>query len=117
MRVRDLEEMFGVVGRGRACRQHAIVTRKLALEAQPLHRPPDTRVEPIQRAHDGGTRLRQAITPLDVRELVLEGTEQGVFVSRVHPASAAEKAGVKPGDRVALGLTSFSVLPNYTLAR
>ena len=32
--------------------------------------------------------------------LVLEGTEQGVFVSRVLPASPAEKAGLRTGDKI-----------------
>jgi S1-C subfamily serine protease len=32
--------------------------------------------------------------------LVLEATEQGVFISRVLPASPAEKAGLKTGDKI-----------------
>ena len=38
-----------------------------------------------------------------------------VMVTRPKPEANATK--YKPGDRVAVGLTSFSVLPNYTLAR
>jgi ABC-type Fe3+/spermidine/putrescine transport system ATPase subunit len=38
-----------------------------------------------------------------------------IIVTRPKPEANATK--FKPGDRVAIGLTSFSVLPNYTLAR
>lgn len=38
-----------------------------------------------------------------------------IMVTRPKPEANATK--YKPGDRVAVGLTSFSVLPNYTLAR
>jgi ABC-type Fe3+/spermidine/putrescine transport system ATPase subunit len=38
-----------------------------------------------------------------------------IMVTRPKPEANATK--YKPGDRVAIGLTSFSVLPNYTLAR
>ncbi len=38
-----------------------------------------------------------------------------IIVTRPKPEASATR--YKPGDRVAIGLTSFSVLPNYTLAR
>jgi len=38
-----------------------------------------------------------------------------IMVTRPKPEASATK--YQPGDRVAVGLTSFSVLPNYTLAR
>ena len=41
----------------------------------------------------------------------------GVPVMATRPKPEANATKYKPGDRVAVGLTSFSVLPNYTLAR
>jgi len=38
-----------------------------------------------------------------------------IMVTRPKPEASATK--YQAGDRVAVGLTSFSVLPNYTLAR
>ena len=38
-----------------------------------------------------------------------------IMVTRPKPEATATR--YKPGDRIAIGLTSFSVLPNYTLAR
>ena len=41
----------------------------------------------------------------------------GVPIMATRPKPEATVTRYKPGDRVAVGLTSFSVLPNYTLAR
>lgn len=41
----------------------------------------------------------------------------GVPIIVTRPKPEANALRYKPGDRVAVGLTSFSVLPNYTLAR
>lgn len=41
----------------------------------------------------------------------------GVPIIATRPKPDASAPKYKPGDRVAVGLTSFSVLPNYTLAR
>jgi len=41
----------------------------------------------------------------------------GVPIMATRPKPGAAAMPYKPGDRVAIGLTSFSVLPNYTLAR
>ena len=41
----------------------------------------------------------------------------GVPIMVTRPKPEANALKYKPGDRVAVGLTSFSVLPNYTLAR
>jgi hypothetical protein len=41
----------------------------------------------------------------------------GVPIMATRPKPEAAAMRYKPGDRVAIGLTSFSVLPNYTLAR
>ncbi|HEV8590041.1 MAG TPA: ABC transporter ATP-binding protein [Pyrinomonadaceae bacterium] len=41
----------------------------------------------------------------------------GVPVMATRPKPEANATRYKPGDRVAVGLTSFSLLPNYTLAR
>jgi sulfate transport system ATP-binding protein len=41
----------------------------------------------------------------------------GVPIMATRPKPEANATKYKPGDRVAVGLTSFSVLPNYTLAR
>ncbi|HYW74259.1 MAG TPA: ABC transporter ATP-binding protein [Pyrinomonadaceae bacterium] len=41
----------------------------------------------------------------------------GVPIMATRPKPEANAVRYKPGDRVAIGLTSFSVLPNYTLAR
>jgi ABC-type Fe3+/spermidine/putrescine transport system ATPase subunit len=41
----------------------------------------------------------------------------GVPIMVTRPKPEANALRYKPGDRVAIGLTSFSVLPNYTLAR
>ena len=41
----------------------------------------------------------------------------GVPIIATRPKPEANATRYKPGDRVAVGLTSFSVLPNYTLAR
>jgi hypothetical protein len=38
-----------------------------------------------------------------------------IIVTRPKPEATATR--YKPGDRVAVGLTSFSALPNYTLAK
>src|SRR2546425_11884594 len=41
----------------------------------------------------------------------------GVPIITTRPKPEANAVRYKPGDRVAVGLTSFSLLPNYTLAR
>ncbi len=41
----------------------------------------------------------------------------GIPIIVTRPKPEASVTRYKPGDRVAIGLTSFSVLPNYTLAR
>jgi sulfate transport system ATP-binding protein len=41
----------------------------------------------------------------------------GVPVMATRPKPEANVTRYKPGDRVAVGLTSFSLLPNYTLAK
>jgi hypothetical protein len=41
----------------------------------------------------------------------------GVPIMVTRPKPEANALRFKKGDRVAIGLTSFSVLPNYTLAR
>ena len=41
----------------------------------------------------------------------------GVPIMATRPKPKANTTRYKPGDRVAVGLTSFSLLPNYTLAR
>ena len=41
----------------------------------------------------------------------------GVPIMATRPKPEANTTRYKPGDRVAVGLTSFSLLPNYTLAR
>jgi hypothetical protein len=41
----------------------------------------------------------------------------GVPIMITRPKPEANAVKYKAGDRVAVGLTSFSVLPNYTLAR
>jgi sulfate/thiosulfate transport system ATP-binding protein len=41
----------------------------------------------------------------------------GVPIMATRPKPEANVTRYKPGDRVAVGLTSFSLLPNYTLAR
>jgi ABC-type Fe3+/spermidine/putrescine transport system ATPase subunit len=41
----------------------------------------------------------------------------GVPIMVTRPKPKANETRFQPGDRVAVGLTSFSVLPNYTLAR
>ena len=41
----------------------------------------------------------------------------GVPILATRPKPEAHTTRYKPGDRVAVGLTSFSLLPNYTLAR
>jgi hypothetical protein len=41
----------------------------------------------------------------------------GVPVMATRPKPDASATRFKIGDRVAVGLTSFSLLPNYTLAR
>src|SRR5947199_6731281 len=41
----------------------------------------------------------------------------GVPIMATRPKPEASATRFEPGDRVAVGLTSFSVLPNYTLAR
>jgi sulfate/thiosulfate transport system ATP-binding protein len=41
----------------------------------------------------------------------------GVPIMATRPKPDASATRFKPGDRIAVGLTSFSVLPNYTLAR
>jgi sulfate transport system ATP-binding protein len=41
----------------------------------------------------------------------------GVPIMATRPKPEANATRYKPGDRVAVGLTSFSLLPNYTLAR
>lgn len=41
----------------------------------------------------------------------------GIPIIMTRPKPEASATRFKPGDRVAIGLTSFSVLPNYTLAR
>ena len=68
--VGDVEQMPGVVARGRAGGEHAIVAGELLLCAQPLRRPPHARMRPVQRARAGGDPLDQAVAPRDVRQLV-----------------------------------------------
>jgi hypothetical protein len=41
----------------------------------------------------------------------------GVPIIVTRPKPEANALRYKPGDRVAIGLTSFSVLPNYTLVK
>ena len=68
--VGNLEKVSGVVARLGARVQDAIVTGQLALDAQASRHPPHAGVRPVEGARGFSQRLREAITPPDVRQLV-----------------------------------------------
>ena len=62
-------------------------------------------------------RPSQEETPLYQVTINTPERMTGVPIMVTRPKPEANATRYKPGDRVAVGLTSFSVLPNYTLAR
>lgn len=62
-------------------------------------------------------RPSQEETPLYQVTINTPERMTGVPIMVTRPKPEANATRYKPGDRVAIGLTSFSVLPNYTLAR
>ena len=62
-------------------------------------------------ALDAQTRVRLR---REIRGLLREVNVPAVFVTRPKPEASA--APLQVGDRVALGLTTFRVLPNFALA-
>ncbi len=82
-RVRDLEQMAGILTRPGARRDHAVVARQLALDAQAARDPPGGRMEPVDRAGRERQRLREAIVPRDVRQLVKDHGASSVLGPRV----------------------------------
>ncbi len=69
-RLGDVEQVSRVVGTFLASGEHEVVACPLAFGAHPAGREPDDRVEPVRRAQHLRQRLRQAVAPFDVRELV-----------------------------------------------
>jgi len=62
-------------------------------------------------------RQSQEETPLYQVTINTPERMTGVPIMVTRPKPEANATRYNPGDRVAIGLTSFSVLPNYTLAR
>jgi hypothetical protein len=62
-------------------------------------------------------RQTESEAPLDDFTSNNRGRMTGVPIMVTLPKPEATATRYKVGDRVAVGLTSFSVLPNYTLAR
>jgi ABC-type Fe3+/spermidine/putrescine transport system ATPase subunit len=65
------------------------------------------------------THLQQAENEAPLYQVIINTPERmtGVPIMVTRPKPEANATRFKAGDRVAVGLTSFSVLPNYTLAR
>jgi len=65
------------------------------------------------------TARRQAENEAPLYQVTINTPERmtGVPIIVTRPKPEATTTRFKPGDRIAVGLTSFSVLPNYTLAR
>jgi sulfate/thiosulfate transport system ATP-binding protein len=65
------------------------------------------------------THRRQAESEAPLYQVTINTPERmtGVPIMVTRPKPEANATRYKAGDRVAVGLTSFSVLPNYTLAR
>jgi sulfate transport system ATP-binding protein len=65
------------------------------------------------------THSQQAENEAPLYQVTINTPERmtGVPIMVTRPKPEANALKYKPGDRVAVGLTSFSVLPNYTLAR
>jgi len=66
---------------------------------------------------DLARRLPESETPLYEVTLNTPGRMTGVPIIVTRPKPKAGATKYEAGDRVAVGLTSFSLLPNYTLAR
>ena len=65
------------------------------------------------------THRQQAENEAPLYQVTINTPERmtGVPIMVTRPKPEANAMRFKPGDRVAVGLTSFSVLPNYTLAK
>ena len=65
------------------------------------------------------THRRQAESEAPLYEVTINTPERmiGVPIMVTRPKPEENETKYKAGDRVAVGLTTFSVLPNYTLAR
>ena len=65
------------------------------------------------------THRRQSQDEAPLYQVTVNTPERmtGVPIMATRPKPETSVTRFKPGDRVAVGLTSFSVLPNYTLAR
>jgi len=65
------------------------------------------------------THRQQAETEAPLYQVTINTPERmtGVPIMVTRPKPEANATRYQPGDRVAVGLTSFSVLPNYTLSR
>jgi hypothetical protein len=65
------------------------------------------------------THQQQPETEAPLYQVTINTPERmtGVPIIVTRPKPEANATRFQPGDRVAVGLTSFSVLPNYTLAR
>ncbi len=66
----DLDQLIGVVGAACACCEDEIVAGALAFRANVPSGHPRQRVEPVQPAGRLRQHVREAIAPLDVRQLV-----------------------------------------------
>jgi hypothetical protein len=67
---RDREQVLGVARRARAAAQNRVVGGELALDAQPSRRQPRERVHPLHGQRELRDRVRDAVAPAHVRELV-----------------------------------------------
>ena len=105
-RIRDVEQVPGVLASLGAGGNHAIVAGELALDAQAARRPPGERMEPVDGAGDPGERLRQAVAAADVGDLVEQHGPAPLVRPRVgdrrqHDRRAANTAGDRHGQLTA----------------
>ncbi len=86
-RPREIHQVRGVLRRIDAGRQHHVVARVLAFEAEPRAREPDDGIEPVHGADDLADDLREPVAAADVRQLVPQDDAQPI----VGPAARGDR--------------------------
>ena len=97
-RMRQLQQMPGVVPCAGAGRQHEIVTGQLTLDTKPARDPPHARVGPIGCARNRPERLGQAVAPADVSELVQHNGPAAIVVPCVSDGRKQDGRRSQPED-------------------
>src|SRR5688572_33337387 len=77
-----VHEVMGIRGPWHTRSENEVVTRLFTLDAQAMRRKPRERVKPVNGARELSEQVREAVAPLDVRQLVQQNDATSFSVPR-----------------------------------